>query len=235
MATEAYGKLEMQFISYCRTGNLEGVRTALENGLDVNTKNPRVGCACHDRSRTGLIWALLGKHNNVVQLLLNTPGIDVNYLDCWRMTAMHAAVEGHNYEGLAMLLTCPDLDVNPWDKFKRTPLWRAIEISAVDCMQLLLGDERVDPNINVSFGPYGPFCPALNHAVMGNNIPLIHSLLANPKTDPNTKDGTTWSKTPLMNAVKENKEDIVHILLADPRVDLNTTENFERKSEDLPR
>ena len=98
MATEAYGKLEMQFISCCRTGNLEGVRTALENGLDVNTKNPRVACACLDRSRTGLIWALLGKHNNVVQLLLNTPGIDVNYLDCWRMTAMHAAVEGHNHE-----------------------------------------------------------------------------------------------------------------------------------------
>ena len=52
-----------------------------------------------------------------------------------------------------MLLTRPDLDVNPWDKFKRTPLWRPIEISAVDCMQLLLGDEKVDPNIDVSLGP----------------------------------------------------------------------------------
>ena len=82
--------------------------------------------------------------------------------------------------------------------------------------------------------------PGLIFAVKRNNVPLIHTILADPRTDPNVKEGQLegyrgWFNTPLMYAVKENKEDLVKILLADPRVDLYTTENFDRKEEDLAR
>ena len=149
-----------------------------------------------------------------------------------------------------MLLARPEVDVNQKNKYGANPWMLAVQKFCVDCLNLLLTDPRVEPNER---GPRGmlswhptwrvehnddssqPPLPALSYAVMRGDVPLVKFLLESPRIDPNTKDGTEWSKTPLMYAVKENKEIMVKILLADPRVDLFTTENFERKDEDLAR
>ena len=57
-------------VELCKMGELEGVKAALTNGSDVNSKD--------EYGRTGLIWALQNNNNSVVELLLNTPNIDVN-------------------------------------------------------------------------------------------------------------------------------------------------------------
>ena len=233
-----------EYIELCRNGDLEGVKAALLAGVDVNTRE-RGGY-----ERTGLVLALLNNHNNVVQHLLNTEDLNVHMYG-YRMTALHAAVQGHNHEGLAMLLNFKDLgelDVNAREKYRRTPLWRAIENCSEHCIKMLLRDERVDPNIEGIQGPeyagehrplilrddlLTPLLYAVKRGVSAR--PLLRLLLSNPRTDPNIKDHSNWSKTALMYAVKENKEDIVEILLADPRVDLNTTERFERKADDITR
>ena len=63
----------MSLIEFCKKGDLEGVKAALQRGEDVNTKD--------DAGRTGLMWAVIYNHNSVVALLLNTPNIDVNQKD----------------------------------------------------------------------------------------------------------------------------------------------------------
>lgn len=218
--------MEGRFLNSCKTGDLEGVKAALENGIDVNiiSKNR---CSISG-NKTGLMWALLRNLNHVVEFLLSTPNIDVNYKNWEFETAMHFAVIGDNHEGLAMLLARPEVDVNQKNKFGRSPWMLAVQKFCVDCLNLLLADPRMEPNERSPL-------PALSYAVMRGDVPLVKFLLESPRTDPNTKDGTEWSKTPLMYAVKENKETMVKILLADPRVDLFTTENFERKDEDLAR
>ena len=60
----------MSLIELCKNGDLEGVKVALENGADVNSKN--------EYGQTGLMWMVHYNHNPVVELLLKRPNIDVN-------------------------------------------------------------------------------------------------------------------------------------------------------------
>ena len=53
----------------CEFGNLAEVREALASGEDVNSKD--------ENNRTGLMLAVSGGHNNVVELLLDQPDVDL--------------------------------------------------------------------------------------------------------------------------------------------------------------
>ena len=64
---------DQNFRMMCFHGDIEGVRTALDNGADVNEATFNGGC-------TALMWALHRHHNDVVQVLLNHPEIDVNII-----------------------------------------------------------------------------------------------------------------------------------------------------------
>ena len=245
MAAEE-NKAEKEFLRLCQNGDLEGVKAALLAGMDVNVV---------DFGQTGLHMALKYNHNDVVQHLLNTENLNVNLKGplAWGFWgALHAAVAGHNHEGLAMLLDCPDIQVNATDKYHRTPLWRAVENGSLQCIEMLLRDERVDPNIEGYQGvEYTESSTLIQPLIMRDKkltplvyavkrgffvVPLLTLLLSNPRTDPNAKDYSNWKKTALMYAVKENKDvEIINILLADPRVDLDTTERFERKADDIAR
>ena len=68
----------------CKGGDLEGVKAALQNGADVNSKD--------EYGWTGLMWEVSEKHNSVVELLLKTSNIDVNQKDPLGCCALHRAV-----------------------------------------------------------------------------------------------------------------------------------------------
>ena len=87
------------FCRVCELGDLEAVEIAIDNGVDVN--------AADALGSTGLMWALYNSHNNVVQVLLQQPEIDVNKVD--GDNALHFAVILDNHEGMAMLLERQDL------------------------------------------------------------------------------------------------------------------------------
>ena len=77
---------------------MEGVKAALKSGTDVNTKN--------EEGETGLIWAVRNHHNSVVELLLDTPKIDVNLkINRRGWCALCEAVRSQNNEVLKMLFT----------------------------------------------------------------------------------------------------------------------------------
>ena len=58
-------------------------------------------------------------------------------------------------------------------------------------------------------------------------------LLADPRTDPNIKNGE--GNSPLMKAIKRRFEDGVELLLPDPRVDLGERDSYVRSGEEVKR
>ena len=100
----------MSLIQFCKEGDLEGVKAALQRGANVNTKD--------EYGWTGLMRAVTRSnvppnHNSVVALLLSTPTIDVNLKSEMGISALHFAVQWKtNTEALKLLLGGPNIDVN---------------------------------------------------------------------------------------------------------------------------
>ena len=70
-------------VAMCRRGEVEGVRAALGRGVDVNTTDRM--------SNTGLMEAALRNQEEVVEVLLAQPGVDVDYMNSTGQTALHWA------------------------------------------------------------------------------------------------------------------------------------------------
>ena len=87
---------QLTFWRLCRDGDIEGVQAAIDNRANVNEED--------DSGWTGLMWALGKRHNNVVQLLLNHPQIDVNKVDIEGACALHSPAFEDNHEVMAALL-----------------------------------------------------------------------------------------------------------------------------------
>ena len=83
----------------CRDGNLVEVRAALARGGDVNDKN--------SFGTTALMWAVINKHNSIVEHLLDQPGVKVNEKDNNGWTALHYAARDNNSEVARLLLEHP--------------------------------------------------------------------------------------------------------------------------------
>ena len=131
------------FNDLCSDGDIEGVQAAIDNGADVNEENSKIfGDMIMG---TGLMWALYNGQNNVVQLLLNHPQIDINKVDQDGECALHCAVFRDNHEGMAALLARQDLTtINQRSDFGETPIWTAVEFNAVNCFNLLLAHPELD-------------------------------------------------------------------------------------------
>ena len=127
---------QQSFWESCRIGDIEGVQAAIDNGADVNEANHFGG--------TGLKLALFNSHNNVVQVLLNHPQIDINKVDGFGDSALHWAVYAENHEGLAALLARRDeltTSINQRNNIGLTPIMAAI---GLNCFHLLLTNPLVD-------------------------------------------------------------------------------------------
>jgi len=103
-------KLSMSLVEFCENGDLEGVKTALERGVDVNAR----GKKCW----TGLMEAVFNNHNSVVELLLKTPHIDVNFKNNEGSCALHLAIGRR--KNLALLVADPRVDLDTTGKQGRS-------------------------------------------------------------------------------------------------------------------
>ena len=128
----------MSFWDVCYRGDIEGVQAAIDNGADVNEEDDCNGV-------TGLLYALCNSHNDVMQLLLNHPQIDVNKVDIEGACALHSPAFEDNHEGMAALLARQDLTtINQRNRNGWSPMVSAVEWNAVNCFNLLVADPRVD-------------------------------------------------------------------------------------------
>ena len=129
---------EQSFWRLCNKGDIERVQAAIDNGADVNEANHMGG--------TALMFAINKSHNNVVQVLLHHPQIDIKKVDLDGSSALHCAVIGDNLEGLTALLAQHDdlMIINQRSKDGRTPIMEAVARNSVNCFQLLLTNPLVD-------------------------------------------------------------------------------------------
>ena len=140
--------LRMRFVRLCGYGDIERVQARIDNGAtraDVNEEH------C-DWGETGLmlafknsIYAPKNSQNDLVQLLLNHPQIDINKVHRNGACALHCAVIEDNHEGMAALLARQDLTtINHREKRGWTPIMRAVYNWSVNCFNLLLAHPEVD-------------------------------------------------------------------------------------------
>jgi len=103
----------------CCDGRVEKVREALAAGADPNARGGFVNSTC-------LMVAALRNYNGVVELLLSTPGIQVNAKTEFGTTALHEACDGGSLASLALIVKSPGVQFNERDDYGWTPIMRAI-------------------------------------------------------------------------------------------------------------
>ena len=104
----------------CRTGRVEEARQALAAGADPNARGGLFNGTC-------LMVAATFDHDRVVELLLSTPGIQVNAKDKDDKTALHYACSGGPLVRLDLILSSPGVQLNERDNEGWTPIMRAIQ------------------------------------------------------------------------------------------------------------
>ena len=110
-------------------------------------------------------------------------------------TSLHLACQDGDCEQVKELLLTPGIDVNSRDDMGMTPL-HTTELApniehAVKVANILLADERVDPNTVNREGR-----SLLGKSIFHGCLPMVQALLACPRTNPNIQDvihGHRWS------------------------------------------
>ena len=124
----------------CVDGKLDEVRSALARGEDVNDKNPY--------GQTALMFAVQEKHNSIVKLLLDQPGVKIDEKDNGGFTALHFAAFGNNREGARMLLLQPTMDsANSKDNYGETAVMTAARGGHKEVLSELVEHESVSLDI----------------------------------------------------------------------------------------
>ena len=121
----------------CALGKLEEVREALQAGADPNTRVPITDSTC-------LMVAISRKQEEVVDLLLAQPGIEVNFANIANVTALHWACSTGNVAIISKLLAVPGIQLNATSKYRRVPIMEAIISGNTDAVRLMADVEEVD-------------------------------------------------------------------------------------------
>jgi len=161
----------------CQIGNLKGVEDAIKIGADVNTLDLF--------GWTGLMMALHHNHPAVATMLVQNPAVDVNIASDNGDCALHiAAMDDEMGDCLALILAREDLTtVNSQDEDGSTPLMVAIQNRATRCMEVLLSDDRTDPNIrDIGIFRSKGVMPIML-AAQRNFVPELQLLLADARVD----------------------------------------------------
>ena len=103
----------------CMSGRVEEVREALAAGADPNARGGSVNFTC-------LMVATWENHDRVVELLLSTPGIQVNAKTEFGTTALQYACHRGSLASLALIVKSPGVQLNERNNYGWTPIMFAI-------------------------------------------------------------------------------------------------------------
>lgn len=128
---------EKDFVDMCEEGEVEGVEEALRRGVGVNTRREGSGS-------TGLLQAVVWRREEVVALLLDQPGVQLNARSRSGTTALHWACESGSAAMVGRLLACPGIDPDPRDWQGETPLVTALVEGREEVVRVMVAVEGVD-------------------------------------------------------------------------------------------
>ena len=128
----------------CWAGNLEVVREALQAGGDPNTRGGTANKTC-------LMWAIIRGNEEMVDVLLEQPSIEVNAKDNNENTALHWACRCGRVSNVAILnqlLAVPGILVNEREReLGWTPIMAAIDVCRLDIVRVMAAVEKVDLDV----------------------------------------------------------------------------------------
>ena len=127
----------------CRNGDVVGVREFLALGADVNAIVDNFPC---------LVVAVLFQNEEVVDLLLAHPDIQVNQRDHLGGTALHATSAGTSVSLVKKILNYPGVDFEARDKLDKTPLMRGVEQGTVEVVKAMVEHMGLQMNLRDKFG-----------------------------------------------------------------------------------
>ena len=126
-------------------GNLGEVWAALQAGGDPNSRGGLLNKTC-------LMWAIIRGNEEMVDVLLEQPCIEVHAKDNNGNTALHMACARNNVAILNQLLAFPGILVNERDSRDWTPIMRAIRFAKQDAVRVLAAVEKVDLDVRDDSG-----------------------------------------------------------------------------------
>jgi len=174
---------------------------------------------------TALTWAVRSNGPNIVKILLDFPGIDVNLVNVHGKTALIEAIDRESPELVGMLLGHPKTKLDVTNHQGQSPLFIACENQLFEIVKMLMDDERMEPTmINDQAKCLRNFTSPLNITASNcrgdteNGVKIMRLLLDQPLIDVNTKDHKGF--TPLMNAIGKS-DDMVKLLLENQTTQLD--------------
>jgi ankyrin repeat protein len=174
---------------------------------------------------TPLFLAVRNRHREVVELLLEKEGVDVNFKDSqYSQTPLSWAAE-NGYEKMVKLLIKRDgIDLNTKDfRYGRTPLLWAARNGHAGVVKLLVEKDGTELNVkDLEFG-HTP----LSWAAYVGHAMVVQLLIRRENVDLNSV-ATWYSQTPLSLAAERGHAKIVAILLETNGVDRNTKDSKNR-------
>lgn len=169
--------------------------------------------------RTPLSFATGNGHDEVVKLLINTAGVDVDSRDKSGRTPLSwAAGNGHDAV-VKLLINAGGVDVNSRDKHDRTPLfWAAVKRNEA-VVKLLINAAGVDVNSRDAHGG-----TPLYWAATYSHEAIVKLLINITGVDVNSRDN--YDRTPLFWAAIKGNEAVVKLLINTTGVDVNSRDKY---------
>jgi len=201
-------KVKSLFLRACDRNDLEKVRHCLDIGANVNWKGNDL------LERSGLHLAANNNYEELLELLLSQPGVDVNITDKYNNTPLFVA---WRHENIVRRLC----QVNGIDPNIRARGYTALHFAAFNnkpgSIEILRTLPNVDWNVRTNRGVY-----PLTVAVMRGYADFLQTLLSVPHLDLSVTDGR--GRTVAQIAVEEEegeRQRCVEILSRERRVDWN--------------
>jgi ankyrin repeat protein len=157
------------------------------------------------------ITAANNSNEEMIELLLDFPGCDINSTSPSGETALHRAVLCRMSKIIRTLFASGKCDVKARDGLGRTVLALASRVSTADIVRIILHSAEARSTVNV--GDYVGYRPLHHAAVRGDKV-ITKLLLDVGKADPNAV--TLSGITPMELAAMSKQRSIVEILMQSP-------------------
>lgn len=170
-----------------------------------------------------LYLSALDGHVNLVEVLLETHDIDINYKGPAGRTALHAATGEGNTKIADLLLGMDEIDISAQDENEWTALHLAAETNHTEIIKLLLTRDEIDTCINIK-GIFGS--TALHLATEKGHSETVALLLAMNVLDINAQNNL--GRTALHLAAVMGNAEMLELLLQGAQIDLNVRDQYEQ-------
>lgn len=198
-------KIEAQWFEAVKSGDIEKI---------FNLSHLNVINAKDDTGQTALMIAASEGNIQVVELLLNTPFLNINLQNNDGWTALMFAITNGHYHIVRMILAAPGLKINLADREGNTALMCiGVCPDAEDILKLLLKTRYIDVNAKNNKGT-----TPLMFAAGRGSVNLVQQLLAHPEINVNIQANDGMNA--LICAVTNGHEEVVKCLLEIPTIDI---------------